>query len=128
MQARVVHFEIPYDDPARAGEFYSSVFGWDVMPMPDMSYTMVMTGPSGDTGPTEPGYINGGMYSRREGFTAPNLVLAVDSIDEALNTVEKAGGTVVQSRQPVGDMGFTGYFRDSEGNLVGLWENAAGTG
>ena len=127
MQARVVHFEVPYDDAERAGEFYSSVFGWEVMPMPDMSYTMVMTGPSGDTGPTEPGYINGGMFPRREGFTGPNLVLGVDSVDETLTAVEKAGGKVVQGRQPVGDMGFTGYFSDSEGNLVGLWENAAST-
>ena len=128
MQARVVHFEVPYEDAERAGRFYSSVFGWQIMPMPDISYSMVMTGPSGDTGPTEPGYINGGMFARREGFTAPNLVMAVDSIDEALMAVEKAGGSVVQSRQPVGDMGFTGYFTDSEGNLVGLWENAPGMG
>lgn len=29
------------------------------------------------------------------------------------------------ARQPVGDMGFVAYFRDPEGNIVGLWENAA---
>jgi len=126
MQARVVHFEIPYDDAQRAGDFYSSVFGWQVMPMPDMDYTIVTTGPSGESGPTEPGFINGGMFARREGFTGPNLVLGVDSIDESLAAVEKAGGAVVRPREPVGDMGFAAYFSDPEGNLVGLWENAAG--
>jgi predicted enzyme related to lactoylglutathione lyase len=25
---------------------------------------------------------------------------------------------------PVGDMGFAAYFNDSEGNLMGLWQNA----
>jgi len=33
---------------------------------------------------------------------------------------------VVVARQPVGDMGFTAYFKDTEGNLVGLWEDAPG--
>jgi predicted enzyme related to lactoylglutathione lyase len=26
----------------------------------------------------------------------------------------------------VGDMGFAAYFTDTEGNLMGLWENAPG--
>ena len=26
---KVVHFEIPVDDPARAKEFYGSIFDWD---------------------------------------------------------------------------------------------------
>ena len=37
------------------------------------------------------------------------------------------GGDVALGRQPVGDMGFTAYFTDTEGNLVGLWENAPRT-
>lgn len=27
---RVVHFEIPADDPGRAVKFYESVFGWQI--------------------------------------------------------------------------------------------------
>jgi len=123
---RVVHFEIPFDDGDRAREFYQSVFGWQLMPMPEMSYTMVMTGPSGDEGPTEPGFINGGMMQRGGPFTGPNLVIDVSNIDDALAAVDKAGGSTVVARQPVGDMGFTAYFTDSEGNLIGLWETAAG--
>lgn len=30
----------------------------------------------------------------------------------------------IDKRTPVGDMGFAAYFEDSEGNLMGLWENA----
>jgi hypothetical protein len=55
MSGRVVHFEIPYDDGDRARAFYNKVFGWEVMEMPEMSYTMATSGPSGDEGPTEPG-------------------------------------------------------------------------
>ncbi|MDQ1668085.1 MAG: uncharacterized protein QOE40_146, partial [Actinomycetota bacterium] len=30
MGGRVVHFEIPADDLARAQEFYRSAFGWEI--------------------------------------------------------------------------------------------------
>jgi predicted enzyme related to lactoylglutathione lyase len=55
---------------------------------------------------------------------APNLVIDVPDIDEALSKVETAGGKTVTQRMPVGDMGFAAYFTDTEGNLLGLWETA----
>lgn len=125
MSGRVVHFEIPFDDGERAKSFYGKAFGWNVMPVPDMDYTMVMSGPSGEQGPTESGYINGGMMQREEPFTAPNIVVDVDNLEDALKAINDAGGTTVSERQVVGDMGFAAYFRDSEGNLLGLWENAS---
>ena len=57
MSGKVVHFEIPFDDGDRARTFYREAFGWQVMAVPDMDYTMVMTGPSDpEKGPTEPGF------------------------------------------------------------------------
>jgi predicted enzyme related to lactoylglutathione lyase len=126
MSGRVVHFEVPYDDAGRARAFYADVFGWQMTPMEGMSYTLVGTGPSGDSGPTESGFINGGMLERGGDFTAPNLVIDVENLEDALKAVNEHGGTTVSERQPVGDMGFTAYCKDSEGNLVGLWENSAG--
>jgi hypothetical protein len=125
MSGRVVHFELPYDDGDRARAFYQKAFGWQLMPLPEMSYTLVTSGPSGDQGPTEPGFINGGMMQRQEPFTAPNIVIDVENLEEALEAVNQAGGSTVAERQAVGDMGFAAYFQDSEGNLVGLWETAA---
>jgi predicted enzyme related to lactoylglutathione lyase len=124
MAGRVVHFEIPYDDGDRARAFYEKAFGWQLMTMPEMGYTMATSGPSGDQGPTEAGFINGGMMKREEPFTAPNIVIDVDNIEDALRAVNDAGGTTVAERQAVGDMGFAAYFRDSEGNLLGVWETA----
>lgn len=124
MSGRVVHFEIPFDDGERAKSFYSEAFGWNVMPVPGMDYTMVMSGPSGEQGPTESGFINGGMMQREGPYTAPNIVVDVENIEDALKAVNEAGGSTVSERQAVGDMGFTAYCRDSEGNLLGLWENA----
>lgn len=124
MAGRVVHFEIPYDDAERARGFYSGTFGWDLVDVPGMGYTLATTGPTDpEAGASEPGFINGGLFERRDGFTAPNVVIDVPSIDEALAAVEAAGGKLVQGRQAVGEMGFAAYFTDTEGNLVGLWES-----
>jgi predicted enzyme related to lactoylglutathione lyase len=120
-----VHFEIPHDDGDRARAFYEKAFGWQLMPIPEMGYTIVMSGPSGEQGPTEPGFINGGMMQREEPFTAPNVVIDVENLENALKAVNDAGGSTVAERQPVGDMGFVAYFRDTEGNLIGLWETAS---
>ena len=49
-------------------------------------------------------------------------MIDVDSIDDTLKKVTSAGGQVVTERMAVGDMGFTGYFTDTEGNLIGLLE------
>lgn len=124
MSGRVVHFEIPYDDEQRARDFYAKTFGWEVSEMPGTGYTLVSSGPSGDEGPTETGYINGGMMQREGPFIAPNLVIDVESIDAALTAISEVGGTIVSAREPVGDIGFAAYFKDTEGNLVGLWESA----
>jgi uncharacterized protein len=126
MSGRIVHFEIPFDDQDRASAFYEKAFGWQLATMPGMGYTLVTTGPSGDTGPTEPGYINGGMLQRQDPITSPVLTVDVDDIEAALTTIGELGGSTVRGREPVGEMGFAAYVTDSEGNLIGLWENAPG--
>jgi predicted enzyme related to lactoylglutathione lyase len=126
MSARVVHFEVPFDDGDRARGFYRDVFDWQIQEMPEMSYNMVTTGPVSDQGmPSEPGYIGGGMFQRQAPVNVPVITLQVDDIDATLAAVESHGGAVVGKKEAVGEMGFAAYFSDSEGNLMGLWENAA---
>jgi predicted enzyme related to lactoylglutathione lyase len=125
MSARVVHFEVPFDDADRARSFYRDVFDWQIQSMPEMGYNLVSTGPATDQGvPSEPGYIGGGMLQRQAPVNAPVLTLQVDDIDAILVAVEKHGGGAVREKLPVGDMGFAAYFTDSEGNLMGLWQSA----
>jgi predicted enzyme related to lactoylglutathione lyase len=124
MSARVVHFEVPFDDADRARAFYRDVFDWQIQPVPEMDYNMVSTGPVGEQGPTEPGYIGGGMTARQAPLTTPVITLQVDDIDGTLRIVEKHGGSVAGEKMAVGDMGFAAYFKDSEGNVMGLWQNA----
>jgi predicted enzyme related to lactoylglutathione lyase len=125
MSGRVVHFEIPYEDGGRARSFYSQIFGWHMTEMPGEEYALAITGPTGEQGPpSEPGFINGGMLPRHEPHHAPTVVVDVDDIDAAHAKIEGLGGSTVIGKQPVGEMGFAAYFRDPEGNLVGLWETA----
>jgi predicted enzyme related to lactoylglutathione lyase len=125
MPARVVHFEVPFDDAERALGFYRDVFDWQIQSMPDMGYNLVTTGPVDDGGvPTEPGFIGGGMLQREDPVTTPVITLHVEDIDATLATIEQHGGRTVREKMTVGEMGFAAYFTDSEGNMMGLWQSA----
>jgi len=121
----IVHFEIPANDPKRAGEFYNKAFGWMVNPMPEMNYTMIGTTPSDENGmPQKPGAINGGMPKRGEPIKQTVVTIQVQNIEDSLAKIERLGGKRVGEKMPVGNMGFAAYFTDTEGNVVGLWQNA----
>ncbi len=125
MSGEVGHFEIPADQPERARKFYGSVFGWKMMEMPGMDYTMVSTGPASEYGqPNAPGYIGGGIGKRGGPLVHTVVTIVVDDLAATEDLIEKQGGHVVQKKQPIGDgtMGYTGYFKDSEGNVVGLYQ------
>ncbi len=124
MTGRVVHFEIPFEDRERASGFYADAFGWQLNSLPEMGYVLATTGPSDQGPPSEPGFINGGMLERGAPVGGPVLVIDVEDIATALETIEKLGGTTVSTKQAVGEMGFSAYFKDSEGNLMGLWQSA----
>lgn len=126
MAGRVVHFEVPFDDVDRATSFYRDVFGWQVQSAPELQYHLVTTGPVGDQGmPSEPGFINGGMFARQPTVSQPVITIDVDDIDATLAEIESRGGSTVEKKSPVGDMGFAAYFTDCEGNLLGLWQSAS---
>lgn len=124
--SKVVHFEIPADDLDRAKNFYGSVFGWELqtMPMNEGEYTSVKTTDVDEQTqlPTEPGAINGGMFVRDERLTTPVITIDVDGIDDALKQIEDEGGSTVTPRTAIPGMGAFAYFKDPEGNVMGLWE------
>ena len=126
MKGEVGHFELPADKPERARKFYAAVFGWKMSEVPEMNYTMVRTGLVDDKGmPKAPGYIGGGVVPRGGAVEHPVLTIVVDEISEAEKAIEGGGGQIIQRKQAVGDgsMGYMGYFRDTEGNVVGLYQN-----
>lgn len=124
---KVVHFEIPADDVERAKKFYS-IFDWQLQdwPMPDGSvYVGARTVEVDEKTymPKEPGAINGGIVKRDQYATTPQVTVNVPSIDDYLEKVKSAGGSVVKGKKEIGGMGYYAYVNDTEGNLLGLWED-----
>jgi predicted enzyme related to lactoylglutathione lyase len=88
-------------------------------------YTTAITVPIDDQQrPKEPGAINGGFTGRSKETPAPVITIGVDSIDDTLKKVEAGGGSTITPRTPIPGMGAFAYFKDSEGNTMGLWETA----
>lgn len=123
----VVHFEMPAKDGKRVSEFYSKVFGWQMNQMgPDMgNYILAQTTETDETNrmPKNPGAINGGFWQSDEA-TPPHIVIAVDDIEEAMKSVEEAGGKVLGGGtgkiDDIPGVGKYTSFEDSEGNHVGM--------
>lgn len=97
--------------------------------MPEADYNMVVTTPTDEQGmPSEPGSINGGLFRKEGELANPIITIDVEDINAALEQIGTLGGATVTAKVPVLNMGFAAYFRDPEGNLMGLWQNAAPSG
>ena len=121
---KVVWFEIPFDESERAQKFYKDVFGWQINQFPEMDYYAAITT---DTDPQTmepkgPGAINGGLLKRDETGKHPVILIEVQSIDEHLKKIEQNGGKTVMPKVPVGNFGLYARVKDTEGNVIGLWE------
>ena len=120
----IVHFEIPADDVARAQKFYRSTFGWKTNDIKELGYTMIHTTEVDEKQmPKRPGAINGGMMKRTKEVPHTVVTVSVEDIDVALMKIEKNGGKTIVQKMEVGDMGWSAYFKDTEDNVVGLWQN-----
>jgi predicted enzyme related to lactoylglutathione lyase len=115
--SRVIHFEVPADDTARARTFYERVFGWTFQAWEGpMEYWLVTTGPEGQPG------IDGGLSPRQQAGQGPVTVVGVPSIDDTIHAVEAAGGRIVLPKTPIPGVGWVAYFLDTEQNTIGAMQ------
>ena len=123
---RVCQFGIPFADKERAEKFYKSVFGWEISPAPgEMPYSFAITTEVDETfRPKNPGGINGGMYPRNSegGSQSPVVVIEVESTSQRVKDVEAAGGSLVVPPTEIPNMGIYAQVKDSEENIIGLWQ------
>lgn len=89
--SKVMHFEIPIDDPDRAAGFYRDALGWEISRFGDEPYWLVRAGQD-----EEPG-ANGALTGRGDLHRSPVLTVGVDDIDDALRQVQRYGGKVAQA-------------------------------
>lgn len=115
--SKVVHFEIPMDDPDRATGFYRDVFGWEISRFGSEPYWLVRAGAD-----EEPG-ANGALVNRGDLLQSPVLIVGAEDIDRTLSQVQRHGGKVAQGKLPVPGMGWSAYVLDSEGNTIGLFQS-----
>ena len=117
MSSRVIHFEIPADDPQRAVDFYTRVFDWTFQKWAGpQDYWLVTTGAS-----QEPG-INGGLLKRQHpGMSTVNTV-QVTNLDQTVAQIEKAGGHTVVPRMAIPGVGHLAYCSDTENNVFGVMQ------
>jgi len=112
---RVVHFEIPADDPDRAVEFYRQALGWKIDKWGPMNYWLVTTGD-----PSEPG-INGAIMER-SGVNCVRNTVSVSTVTGFMQKVREAGGKVLTDRMPIQGIGYWAICMDTEGNTFGIME------
>jgi len=118
----VVHFEIPASNVGRAKKFYGSIFGWKTENYPAMDYTILHTVETDrKTMKTkQPGAINGGMMKRSAKVKTPVIYMYVKDINSTIKKIKSQKGSVVQGKTHVQGKMYTAYFKDSEGNVMGL--------
>ena len=122
--ARVVHFEIHAAEPEKAIDFYQTVFGLGVHAagtVSSMEYWTIKTGPDSERG------INGGLVRRRgeiDGTAVIAFVCTVNviSVDSALESITKAGGTIALAKMAIPAIGWLAYGKDTQGNIFGVMQ------
>jgi uncharacterized protein len=120
---KVEHFEIPADKPDRALNFYKKVFEWELNPVPGVDYTRLLTiRVDNQTISQRPFEVNGAIVKREDDVKAPVVTISVDNMDETIKKIGKEGGEIVKPKTEFGKRGYTAYFKDTEGNVMGLWQ------
>jgi predicted enzyme related to lactoylglutathione lyase len=114
---KVVHFEIPATQPEMLKTFYAKVFGWTYQEMPGQDYWFTSGGPAGEEG------INGAIMKRRDPAQPPTVTVNVTDLNAAISTIERSGGTVVVPPVTIAGMGTYAFFKDPDGNIVGIWQH-----
>lgn len=112
--SKVVHFEIPADDTARARTFWGSLFGVQFQSFEGpVEYHMFQN---------EDGQSGGGIYPRQQGEKGLISYFNTDDIEAASEQVRQLGGKA-EAKEPVPGMGWYARAEDTEGNAFSLWQS-----
>ena len=110
--AFVEHFEIPSTDIKRAQSFYKEVLEFNYEPWGDDMGMLLQ--------PEEKG-INGDLHVEGA-LSHPTVVFTVDNIEETVARAVANGGSQLGDIQPLTENSRWVYLKDSEGNVIGLFD------
>jgi predicted enzyme related to lactoylglutathione lyase len=120
MSHPIAYTELLSQDPKRAGEFYTSLFGWQ---------TKDTSTPMGTYTEIEPadGGIKAGLmkmpFGGDQSFWLPYITVA--SVERSVAKAQKLGAKVEAPRDLVPGIGWFAVLRDPAGAVFGVWEKLA---
>ena len=124
MKNSVSHFEIYADDTNKLVQFYTTLFDWNVQPMPGSDYTLIRTVDTNADGmPVQTGGINGGILNV-PGYKPGAWVnyVMVDAIDASVTKAVSLGAKVTKAKSPVPGMGWFAMLTDPQGNAFAMFQ------
>lgn len=118
---RPVWIELATGDVAKAGSFYSNLFGWKVEASPDPQYGGYAMAR------TENGQDIAGIAPKQspDEPTSWALYIGTDDAEQLSEKVKAANGSVVVPPFEVGDQGRMAVYQDPSGGFIRAWQSAA---
>jgi len=107
----VVHFEVSGPDIRRLADFYASLFGWRMQPVPGIDYTLIHAGGAG---------INGGIEKVTDARPATTFYIETDDLQSALDKINLVGGRTITPITELAGMATYAIFEDLDSLAVGL--------
>ena len=111
---KVIHFEIPAQDPERLKKFYDKIFNWKFSQWQDVGFWVALTGQPSQFG------IDGGIIDVRELDIPLCSVIEVTDIDDTMSKIRQKGGRITVPKFFVKGAGYLAYFKDPDNNIFGL--------
>lgn len=119
--ARILQFEIHASDPVRVAAFYAGLFGWRFVAGPGPGYWPLQRDAS-----TDPG-LPGGIVQRMGSPPASDApvtsficTVEVEDVDAMMARAVELGGVIALPKMAIPSVGWLGYVKDCDGNLIGL--------
>jgi predicted enzyme related to lactoylglutathione lyase len=115
-----IYFEIQADDPQRAADFYSTIFGWRFEKAPGLpiEYWRITTGGA-----------RGGLLKRPSATPPPQFgtnafvcSFEVENFEQIAQKITNAGAQIALPKFAVPGVCWQGYFVDPEGNTFGIFQ------
>lgn len=113
---QICHVELHSKDFKGSQKFYETLFGWKFDLTMGDEYLMFNDGS---------GFVGGGFHKDTPVSTgAPLVYILTDDLVRSLGDIVKAGGQQVQDKMEIPNVGWWGSFKDTQGNVLGLFEGA----
>ena len=109
----VVHFQIGAKDDQAAAAFYTKLFGWTAIPVPNMPYQTLQTD-------SKIGIQGGIAKVENDADAVVTFYVEVPDVAAALEQAAALGGTVTQAAVQVMPTLTLGMFTDPQGRAIGL--------